>query len=164
MALAHIERRAERVRKRRDELGLTQEQVADRMQDIHRERHPEADPDRTRGQMVSDWERAVNEPSPAKLELLAAALDWTVAELNADQPKHRPSVDDWATLDGVPRQLAQQLDRIERRLNQIAERLEVPDLPDDESAGADPVADASIDVVRKAEREVRRAQTAERGG
>jgi transcriptional regulator with XRE-family HTH domain len=94
MALEHIERRARRMRERREELQLTQEQVADRMQDTHRERHPDQEPDRTRGQMVSDWERAVNEPSPPKLELLAAALEWTVADLNTDQPSERNGAPD----------------------------------------------------------------------
>src|ERR1044072_1064839 len=75
------------MRRRREELGLTQEQVADRMQDAHAARQPEADPDKTRGQMVSDWERAVNDPRGYKLELLAEALEWTVADLEADQPK-----------------------------------------------------------------------------
>ena len=63
MALEHIEQRAARIKARRDELHLTQEEVADRMQDIHRERNPEGPADKTRGQMVSDWERAANEPS-----------------------------------------------------------------------------------------------------
>lgn len=83
MALEHIEKRAARIAERRGELGLTQEQVADLMQDAHKKRNPDAGPDKTRGQMVSDWERAVNEPSPAKLELLADALETTVADLNA---------------------------------------------------------------------------------
>ena len=94
MALEHIEKRAGRIRARREELGLTQEDVADRMQDIYREKNPEARPDRTRGQMVSDWERAENEPSPRKLELLAEALQTTVAELSVDAPdKSGPTPD-----------------------------------------------------------------------
>jgi hypothetical protein len=42
---------------------------------------------------------------------------------------------------------------MERRLNQIAEGLGLPDLPADESA----------DVVREVEQEIQRAQTAEPG-
>lgn len=80
MALEHIERRARRMRERREELDLTQEEVAARMIEVCRERYPDEPEDRTRGQMVSDWERAVNSPSPRKLELLAAALDTTVED------------------------------------------------------------------------------------
>lgn len=100
MALEHVERRAARMRARRKELGLTQEAVADRMQEIHAERHPDAPADQTRGQMVSDWERAVNEPSPKKLELLAAALDWTVGDLNTDPPELSATPDPFEPANG----------------------------------------------------------------
>ena len=97
MALEHIEQRAARIKARRDELHLTQEEVADRMQDIHRERNPEGPADKTRGQMVSDWERAANEPSSRKLELLAAALETTVAELSVNPPERSgPTPDPFA--------------------------------------------------------------------
>lgn len=93
MALDHIERRAKRIRRRRKELRMTQEDVAERMQEIHAERHPDEPPDQTRGQMVSDWERSVNEPRARKLELLAAALDWTVGDLSADDTEESPTPD-----------------------------------------------------------------------
>lgn len=112
MALEHIERRAERMRERRKELGLTQEEVADRMQETHRDRHPDGEPDHTRGQMVSDWERAVNEPSAPKLELLAAALEWTVGDLNTDSRETVETPDVLGELsEGA------QLDRIEEKLD-----------------------------------------------
>lgn len=89
MALEHVEKRAKRIRERRIELGMTQEELAERMQEIHIKRRPESLPDKTRGQMVSDWERAVNDPRGYKLELLAEALEWEVADLEADNPRHK---------------------------------------------------------------------------
>ena len=86
MALEHVEKRAQRIKQRREELRLTQEQVAERMQEAHSRRAPGQEPDRTRGQMVSDWERAVNDPRGYKLELLAEALETTVAHLETDPP------------------------------------------------------------------------------
>jgi transcriptional regulator with XRE-family HTH domain len=86
------------LRERREELGLTQKEVAFRM------------PDGTDSQAVSKWERDEHEPSPAKLLTLAAALELTPEEL----------------LDGIPRQRpASQLDRIEAMLSTIGERLGV---------------------------------------
>lgn len=96
MALEHIEKRARRIRELRSNLGLSQEGLADRMQEVHRERNPDAPPDQTRGQMVSDWERAVNEPSPKKLELLAGALGVTVAQLSVDPPDKTTTPDPFA--------------------------------------------------------------------
>lgn len=116
MALDHIQRRADRIRERREELDLTQEQVADLMHVAQRELNPDEPDDRTRGQMVSDWERAVNSPSPAKLELLAIALTTTVADLSAG-PKDQRDADKTPslieTMEGDP----SQLDRIEGKLN-----------------------------------------------
>jgi len=89
MALEHQERRARRLAERRAELNLTQEEVAERMQDAWAKLYPDQKPDRTRGQMVSDWERAENDPSPAKLELLATALETTVADLSAGPKSER---------------------------------------------------------------------------
>lgn len=94
MALEHIEKRAARIKAQREELGLSQEALADRMQEVHAERFPDREPDQTRGQMVSDWERAVNEPSPRKLELLALALETSVAALSTDAPDKNGSIPD----------------------------------------------------------------------
>lgn len=117
MALEHIERRAARMRRRREELGLTQEEVADRMQDIHTERSPDEPRDKTRGQMVSDWERSINEPSPAKLELLASALGWTVGDLNGGAAEKEPTPDLMGTLS--PTLEAADLAELHRKLDQV---------------------------------------------
>jgi transcriptional regulator with XRE-family HTH domain len=86
MALEHVLRRGKRAKKRREDLGLTQEDVAERIQALHAERNPDAPRDKTRGQMISDYERGVNDPRGARLELWAAALDWVVGDLEADRP------------------------------------------------------------------------------
>ena len=98
MALEHIEMRAKNIRDRREKLDLTQEEVADRMHDAKRRRDPDGEPDKTTGQMISDYERAVNDPSPPKLELLAEALETTVAELSARPADKGATPDLMATL------------------------------------------------------------------
>lgn len=120
MALEHMERRGHRAKRRREELDLTQEDVAERIQEIHRQRKPDESPDKTRGQMVSDWERAVNEPLPHKLELWAAALDWTVGDLNSDPAAETGDLDELVIREGV----ADQLDRIETKLDQLLDQLD----------------------------------------
>lgn len=125
MALEHIERRAARMRARREELGLSQEAVADRMQDIHAEHHPDEPRDRTRGQMVSDWERAVNEPSPKKIELLAAALSWTVGDLNSDAVDESTETPD--VLGALSSDQAR-LERIEAKLDRLLDHFDLAEL------------------------------------
>lgn len=86
MALEHVTKRGKRAKARREELDLTQEDVAERIQELHAERNPGADRDKTRGQMISDYERGINDPRGARLELWAEALEWTVGDLEADKP------------------------------------------------------------------------------
>jgi transcriptional regulator with XRE-family HTH domain len=118
MALEHVEKRARRIKERREELGLTQEQVAERMQEAHMARQPDADPDRTRGQMVSDWERAVNDPRGYKLELLAEALGWTVADLEADQPNDDKDLLGQLSNGELPAEVVQAVERLRLELRQ----------------------------------------------
>ena len=49
MALAHVEMRAQNLRAARASLGLTQEEVADRMHEIKTRRDPSGPPDKTTG-------------------------------------------------------------------------------------------------------------------
>lgn len=98
MALAHIEMRAKNLRDRRDQLDLTQEEVVDRMHDAKRRLYPDQPPDKTTAQMLSDWERAVNEPTALKLELLAVALETDVPSLsNPPADKSRGTPDPFAS-------------------------------------------------------------------
>lgn len=130
MALEHVERRAARIRERRLELGLTQEDLADRMIEIHRRRNPDAPPDRTRGQMVSDWERAVNAPTGRKLELLAEALETTVADLTAGPKSERTKPSGTPDLLSVGQSqpsdsdLGSRLDHMESRINELHSKID----------------------------------------
>jgi transcriptional regulator with XRE-family HTH domain len=69
MALEHLRALGERARQRREELGLTQEEVARRM------------PGNVSGARVSLWERGKNRPHDGNLEEYAKALETTVAAL-----------------------------------------------------------------------------------
>lgn len=71
MAKAQTERLGRRIRERRDELELTQKQLAALMTDS-----PSVD-----AQQISNWERGKHKPSDDNLEILAGALDTTIADL-----------------------------------------------------------------------------------
>lgn len=116
------------IQRRRKELGLTQKDLADRTH--YRE-----------AQAVSRWERGEN--LPRDLEIVAIALDWTLAELVAgiEPPDRRvarrlgiapPSED-------APRRAGhfdERLDAIQRTLDQILELLQLltGETPADEAA------------------------------
>lgn len=89
---------------RREELGLTQRELADRA-------------NVEESQTVSRWERGLNQPTD--LDAVATALEWTLPELlgqlrPAHQKERRRLDPDGPT----------QLDRIEALLSEIAERLD----------------------------------------
>ena len=94
------------IRKRREELGLTQKQLAERTH------HQEA-------QTVSRWERGEN--APTDVEVVAAALEWTVAELVAGI--QAPSARTARKLGQHSQPPATQLDRIEQMLTEIRAHL-----------------------------------------
>jgi transcriptional regulator with XRE-family HTH domain len=72
----------ERLRARREELGLNQRELADRM------------PAAVSNQHVSNWERGVYKPSERYLEKLAEALDVDVSYFYArdDEPRETPDL------------------------------------------------------------------------
>jgi transcriptional regulator with XRE-family HTH domain len=74
MAAEYVARIGERIRTRREELGLTQEEVARRL------------PGKVTGQRVSLWERGEHQPRADSLEALAKALDVSVSYFLAAQP------------------------------------------------------------------------------
>lgn len=74
----HIERVGRRIRERRDELGMTQGELARKLS---------GNPDAAQ---VSRWERGIHEPSASRKEEIAAALDTTVADLMAGPIADRP--------------------------------------------------------------------------
>jgi transcriptional regulator with XRE-family HTH domain len=98
------------MRERRDELGLTQSQIADAIGIAS-----------VTKDYVSRWERGVVEPSEAYLDGAAAALKTTVADLMAG-----PTADREATNGPTPELFGgaddtdlTQLDRIEKRQQEI---------------------------------------------
>ena len=108
------------IKRRREELGLTQKQLAERTH------HQEA-------QTVSRWERGEN--TPADIEIVAAALEWTIPELVAGiQP---PDARSARRLGHVPQHQPTQLDRIEAKLDQLYQLFtgDQPDAPEEVLAG-----------------------------
>jgi transcriptional regulator with XRE-family HTH domain len=68
-----------RIREAREDLGINQRQLADRIPS-----------DAVNNQRVSDWERGVNKPSDRYMKMIATALDrpvgWFYTEAPADTP------------------------------------------------------------------------------
>jgi transcriptional regulator with XRE-family HTH domain len=114
MAAERARRIGGRIRERRDELGLKQHQLADRVgQSVTKD-------------YVSRWERGKTDAALGPyLEQIAAALDITEADLMAGPVAERESQgeapDLLGTLDGDVDQ--EQLDRIEKKVDQLLERL-----------------------------------------
>lgn len=109
MAAEYLERMGARIRARREELHLTQEDVARRF------------PGRTTGNQISRWERGANRPGDQQLEALAKVLDVPVAYFFAPPPTSN-GTDVLSAL----RPADGQLDRIERLLQQTS--VQVSDL------------------------------------
>jgi transcriptional regulator with XRE-family HTH domain len=78
-----------RIRELREELGLTQRELADRL------------PGKTEGKDISRWENGKHRPSPDTLAAVADALGSTVADLHAgpaaDREPRGPTPDPFAT-------------------------------------------------------------------
>lgn len=115
MAREQTERLGRRIRERREELGLGQRDVADRMTDFPK----------VSDQYVSKWERGKNRPDDEHLDALAVALETTTADLvagplseRAPRPEETPDLIGAMNGDrgAVPNveALQAQLDRIER--------------------------------------------------
>lgn len=99
-----------RMRERRDELEMTQTEVAEKVggQSVTKD-------------YVSRWERGATEPSEAYLEQIAAALNTTVADLMAGPAAARDTATNGSTPDlfGVDNDDLPQLDRIEQKLDRL---------------------------------------------
>jgi transcriptional regulator with XRE-family HTH domain len=107
MAAEHVARIGARIRERRDELNLTQRELADLI------------PGKADGNQVSKWERGEHRVSDDTLEHIAAALQTDVAYFIAPAPR-AGSPDLMGTLREAD---ATQLDRIERMLSEVLQRL-----------------------------------------
>lgn len=74
MAAAYLERMGERIRTRREELGLSRGEVARRM------------PGKTNENAIYRWEKGLHRANPDALEALAQVLDVPVAHFMAPSP------------------------------------------------------------------------------
>jgi transcriptional regulator with XRE-family HTH domain len=113
------------IKRRREELGLTQKELADLTH--YKE-----------GQTVSRWERGQN--LPGDLEIVATALQWTLPEMMAGiEPPDRRTARR-AGIEPTPELFAatSQLDRIEGLLTELIERLVAADVI--QAAGRDTAA------------------------
>lgn len=88
MAAEYLERMGERIRQRREEFGLTQEELARQM------------PGQVTGARISLWERGKNRPRDDSLESLAKVLKVDVAYFMADEPDKSRTPDLFAIEDG----------------------------------------------------------------
>lgn len=130
MAVMYRDQLGAAIRRQRKKLGLSQEEVADRM----RERGSPG----TTGQSVSRWERGANLASDRNLELIAEALEISLPDLMAglEVPRRtgRP---------GEQPPPPSQLDRIEAMLSEVLDRLDALELAAQRDAVADPQRRAS---------------------
>lgn len=101
MAAAYLQRMGERIRERRDELGLSRSDVARAM------------PGKTNENALYRWEKGLHRPNDDALEALAKVLKVDPAHFLTDQPQENTG-DLMVSLNGKS-----QLDRIERLLTQL---------------------------------------------
>lgn len=109
VAALYKQQLGELIRERREVLGLTQKELADRA-------------NVEEPQTVSRWERGLN--SPTDLEAVARALDTTAADLLS----HLRPVTHKERRRLVPGDVPTQLDRIEAKLDELLSRLPADEL------------------------------------
>jgi transcriptional regulator with XRE-family HTH domain len=116
MAAEHVERIGQRIRERREELGLSRDDLARKM------------PGKTNGNAIYRWERGRHEARPDALEALADALEVPVAYFFVDEPDKAVTPDPFArngnSAPGDTDELRAQLDRIEQRQTDLAALIE----------------------------------------
>lgn len=119
----------ERIRERRQVLGLTQEELARKTESTT-----------ITGNVISRWERGENRPSDTSLELLAAGLELEVGYLRFgnDRPLSLPTPRDDS-------QFLDRLDRIENHLGTIAEALRSATAPGLETLVQNALRDLGVD-------------------
>lgn len=105
MAAEHLRALGQRVRERREELGLTQEEVARAM------------PGRVTGARISKWERGENRPHDDSLAELAKALKTSAAALLAPPPDKAATPDPFPA--GENGDLAAQLADLGERITRL---------------------------------------------
>lgn len=108
MAAEHLIRIGARIRKRREEMGLTQRELADQL------------PGKADGNQVSKWERGQHRVSDDTLEHIGAALEVDPSYFLAPEPK-TGTPDLMGDIRGAEDR--RQLDRIEKKLDKLLEHL-----------------------------------------
>lgn len=138
MAAEHVEKIGARIRQRREELGMSRDDLAREM------------PGKTNGNAIYRWEKGLHEARPDALEAVAQALNVDVAYFYVDQPKGpTPDVLDLA----VPHPNGDdRLQRIERKLDHLLRAIGL----DAEDADLNSAVDAFVRAL-----EARRADDAE---
>lgn len=109
MASEHVKRMGARIKERREELGMTQRQLADAVGGA------------TDGNQVSKWERGANRPTDARLELIARALHVEPSYFHTPPPTEGTG-DLMTALNS-----GSQLDRIEAQLHALAKHVAAMD-------------------------------------
>lgn len=114
-----------RIRARRDELGLTQKQVARAMNEAAADDDQQSAAD---AQRVSDWERGYNKPSERYLRQLVAALQVPDLTYFFEEPEQPDVLASLAPANGDQADLLGRLIAIEKKLDQLALDTEARDL------------------------------------
>lgn len=104
MAAEHVERIGRRIRERREEIGLSQGDVAREL------------PGKVDGNQVSRWERGLHRPQDETLEQLGRVLRVDPAYFMSDGPSRSASASAQELGDDEQQQ---QLDRIEAKLERV---------------------------------------------
>lgn len=118
MAAEHVERIGARIRKRREELGLSRRRLIERMEGVATEND------------LYRWERGQHRPKDDTLETLARALEVDAAYFLAPEPE--PGTADVIPL-MRPGNFQAQLDRVEAKLDAIRDHLGI--ISDDDRSG-----------------------------
>jgi transcriptional regulator with XRE-family HTH domain len=107
MAAEHVRALGERIRLRREELGMTQDEVARQMKGT------------LDGQRISKWERGENRPRDESLEDLARVLQTTALALLAPKPRTNGTPNETPDPFAGQDALADRLDRIEAAVSEL---------------------------------------------
>jgi transcriptional regulator with XRE-family HTH domain len=137
MAAEHVERIGQRIRERREELGLSRDDLARKM------------PGKTNGNAIYRWERGRHEARPDALEALADALDVPVAYFFVDEPDRAVTPDPFSGNGRSEPSDTDRLDRMEHKLDRIIEAMGL----DTEAHEFSAAAEALVEAVRAVRRE-----------
>lgn len=128
VAVQYREQVGEALRARRTELGLTQPQVADRVEDYLREHDKREDGKPFDAQNISRWERGKNLATTDNLEAVAHALETTPGELlarvHASEKPKTPDLMGQVSSTDTEAELRAEVQDLKDMLNDIATAIE----------------------------------------